>query len=128
MVKDTYQSEVVSLRERVEYLEAELSQHRAADDVEDAGRLMAAFGVTKRMAMAMLAFRTGKVFCRERLEVIMGYEHHQDERNVDSCIKRLRKRCPWIRITTLYGVGYTVTDEALTDLRRRIDEVLNGVQ
>ena len=45
------------------------------------------------------------------LDAVWGYTFYGSDRVVDDTIRRLRKKLPGIEISTLYGLGYCLTEE-----------------
>lgn len=116
--------ELTQLRDRVAYLEAELELLRDTRN-KKIERLVSGLGITVGQARTILAMMQG-VLTREQA---MGLDLHRvsdcDYRSLDSLIKHLRRRLPWIRISTIYGLGYEITDPAS---RQRIKATLEDHQ
>lgn len=114
--------ELTQLRDRVAYLEAELElmRHR---EITHAEALMVALGTTLRQARTIYAMTQG-VLTREQA---YGLDLHRvedcDPRALDTLIKHVRRRLPWLKITTIYGVGYTIDDQ---DSLKRVRACLRG--
>ena len=59
-----------------------------------------------------LAANRGHVLKRgDILDAVWGYTFYGSDRVVDDTIRRLRKKLPGIEISTLYGLGYCLTEE-----------------
>ena len=59
-----------------------------------------------------LAANRGHVLKRgDILDAVWGYTFYGSDRVVDDTIRRLRKKRPGIEISTLYGLGYCLTEE-----------------
>ena len=69
--------------------------------------------LTEFRCLDLLASNEGQVFSREQiLESVWGSNIHVCDRNVDSFICKLRKKCgPQAMIRSRYGLGYTFTRE-----------------
>lgn len=113
---DTVYADLARLRDRVAELEAEI-ERRDRHFRAEAAELMSTTGLTISMARMLLALSTGRPMSRDQLAVLCGHEDGCDPRLVDSQIKRLRRRLPWLRITSLYGAGYVINGAALTAAR-----------
>ncbi len=65
----------------------------------------------------LMASHPGQVFTREQLlDSIWGFDYDGEDRVVDTCMKRIRKKLPencCLRMRSVYGVGYKL--EADTD-------------
>ena len=118
---NAYLEEIAKLRDQVSWLEAEVARLSSVDE-DDVARVARHRKVTKGQAKALVAFATGKTFSRERLASIILKDEDGGIRNVDSAIKRLRRRVPWLKISTLYGIGYCVDEPMLSELRRFVRE------
>ncbi|AXE30985.1 DNA-binding response regulator [Chromobacterium phragmitis] len=63
--------------------------------------------------LAMLARMPGRVFTRdELLNQVWGYQHFPSTRTVDTHVLQLRQKLPDIRIETVRGVGYRLSEGA----------------
>lgn len=109
--------ELVQLRERVADLEAELADLKRTDQQQELNlrqNLQMPMGETR----LLLALARGGIMSREQLvHCVRGDE--DNIRNVDSQVKRIRQRLPWIRpyLTSHYGYGYELTGEGLKRVR-----------
>lgn len=122
-IATVYQSEIIKLRRRNDWLEAELA--RLIDyHAGHVGRIMIRLKITKTHATLLSALATGAVMTREMISETCRYCEDCSIRNVDSNVKRLRKkiRPQGIDIKTLYGVGYACEGETLIKLRAIIGD------
>lgn len=116
--------ELVHLRERVADLEAELAELKNTKR-EDELRLRAALGTGPGVTRTLLALTRGGIMSREQL-LHHGCANGEDNglRLVDSQIKRIRRRLPWIKIRSHYGYGYELAPESIKEIR----SILSGGQ
>ena len=119
MLQSAYAAEVVKLRERVEYLEAELHR-RDTEFQSDVTILMRNAGVSVGMARILVALSRGATLSRDSLAAICDYSDDLEVFSIDSQIKRLRRRLPWLTISNHYGAGWSVSGDSLKTLRRLI--------
>jgi DNA-binding response OmpR family regulator len=117
MIPQETLKELVQLRERVADLEAELAEIRHVDRLQELSlhqNLGLSIGLTKMLCV----FSRGGILSREQL---IHYARGDEDiiRNVDSCVKRLRQRLPWIRadLVSHYGYGYELRGEGLKRVR-----------
>lgn len=117
--------ELTQLRERVAYLEAELDLLRDSNG-KKVELLVRAFGIKVSTARLLVALAKGGILTRDQA---MGLELSRvsdcDYRSLDSLIKRARQQLPWLKITTVYGLGYCLDDAASM---KRIRSALEGRQ
>lgn len=115
--RDTLE-ELTALRQRVADLEAELAELKNTDRQEEL-RLREAFGLTVGVTKMLLGMSRGGIMSREQLAHIAYGENDVDgdPRRVDSTIKRIRQRLPWIRINSHYGYGYELDPESVVAVR-----------
>lgn len=109
--------ELIALRQRVADLEAEIEDLRGKR--HDAVKaLHANLGTSVGESMMLTALAQGGVLHREQL---LAFAHKgafvDDVRLVDSAVKRIRKRLPWIQIQSHYGFGYELEGESLVRVR-----------
>ena len=114
---DSVYAELARLRQRVAEIEAELDR-RDRNSRAEVAEVMRATGLTIGQARMMVALATGKVLSRDQLAAMCCHDDCGDPRNVDSQVKRLRKRLPWLRVSSLYGVGYALDGDALGEARQ----------
>lgn len=117
-------AELTKLRDRVAYLEAELDLARDAHN-KKIERLIAGLGISVNQARTIMAMDR-KVLTRQ---AAMGLDLHRvsdcEYRSLDSLIKHMRRRVPWLKVRTIYGLGYIIDDpESL----KRIHAALGGHQ
>lgn len=118
-------AELTQLRERVAYLEAELELLRDTKG-KQIERLVQAFGITVGTARLLLVLSKGGILTRDQaIGLELSRVSDCDYRSLDSLIKRARQKLPWLRITTVYGLGYSL-DDALS--MKRIRAVVEGRQ
>lgn len=109
--------ELARLRARVEALEAELAEregrfNRAVD------ALIRHFRITVYQARLLAALASGRVMSRAELERLCKRSEFGDDRNIDSLVKRLRRRnLPGIEVNSVYGAGYVMEGETLRLVR-----------
>lgn len=114
--------ELCQLRDRVQYLEAELALYRDENNA-DTERVMKAFGVTFQQARTLIALARGGILTRDMAVALnLNRVRDADPRSLDSCIKRLRIALPQIEIKSHYGLGYELSP-AFT---KRVRQVLRG--
>lgn len=110
--------ELTRLRDRVAYLEAELALARD-DDSRRIERVMSGYRITVGQARLLIALARGGVLT---LDQAVGLDLFRiddcDPRSLDSHIKRLRCRLPWLKIRSLYGLGYELEEESLVAVRK----------
>lgn len=113
--------ELVALRQRVEYLEAEVAMLRDVDG-EQVKAVRLAFDCTTQQACTLIAMARGGILTRQQA---LDMELHRTEDagllSLDSCIKRIRKRIPSIKIKSHYGIGYELEPES----RKAVRDILN---
>jgi DNA-binding response OmpR family regulator len=117
MIPQETLKELVQLRERVADLEAELADLKKTDKAQELA-LRQNLGVPVGETRLLLALARGGIMSREQLvHFVRGDE--DNIRNVDSQIKRIRKRLPWIRrdLVSHYGYGYELEGEGLKRVR-----------
>lgn len=118
--------ELTALRQRVEYLEAENALLRDLDSARIKA-VMDAYGITVVQARTLIALARGGVLTRD---IAVGLELNRvrdaDPRSLDSCVKRLRQALPWLKIKSLYGLGYELEPEALKAVRQVIQQAGAG--
>lgn len=118
--------ELTQLRDRVAYLEAALDLLRDTNN-KRIELLVKGLGVTVGQARTLYAMTKG-ILTREQA---VGLDLHRvsdcDYRSLDSLIKHLRHRpgLEWLKISTIYGLGYTIDDPASL---KRIRAVLEAHQ
>lgn len=112
--------ELVFLRERVADLEAELADLKNTRQ-QDEIRLLQALNVSPGTTKMLLALARGGIMSREQL-LHHGCANGEDNglRLVDSQIKRIRQRLPWIKIRSHYGYGYELEPESIKVIRNII--------
>lgn len=110
-------AEIVRLREEVADLKAEIAR-RDEEANSAVASVMIRTGLTKTLARILVALSTGGFYSRDRLLVLCGYDEDAYERNIDSQIKRFRKRVKGIRVKTLYGLGYCIHEADLPKARQ----------
>lgn len=112
--------ELVELRERVKDLEAELAELKNTKH-EDEIRLREALGLTAGTTKMLLALARGGIMSREQL-LYHGCANGEDNdiRLVDSQVKRIRQRVPWIKIRSHYGYGYELHPDSVKEVRALI--------
>lgn len=114
--------ELVALRNRVADLEAEIAMLTDADACQ-IERLTRTLHITVGQAHLLAAFaRTGFLSHAQLTEgsLVRGAADPSPELtmiNSNSRLKRLRKRLPWLKIESIYGLGYEVEGESLARLR-----------
>jgi DNA-binding response OmpR family regulator len=113
--------ELVELRERVADLEAELADLKNTK-AQDELKLKEATGLSPGTSKMLLALSRGGIMSRVQL-LCHGCANGEDNdvRLVDSQIKRLRKKAPWIRVITHYGYGYELAPESVKKVRELIN-------
>ncbi len=113
-MENPYLMENIKLRQRVDELEAELEHLKES---VDAGIewLCIRWNLTRGQAKIIKALSTGHIMSRERLLTLFHRNENTEIRNVDSQIKRIRKKMPDINIRTVYGLGYIIEG---ADLRK----------
>lgn len=103
-------AELTQLRDRVAYLEAELELLRDTRG-KQIERLVHAFDVTVGTARLLLALSKGGILTRDQaIGLELSRVSDCDYRSLDSLIKRARQKLPWLKITTVYGLGYSLDD------------------
>lgn len=116
--------ELTQLRQQVADLQAELALLRDVGN-RKIERLVSRLGVTVGQARTINAMMQG-VLTRDQA---LGLDLHRVDdsfpRALDSLIKHLRRRLPWLKIETIYGLGYEITD---AESRQRIREALEDRQ
>lgn len=112
-------AELIRLREEVEDLKAEIARRDEEANAAVAS-VMRRTGLTKTLARILVALSTGGYYSRDRLLLLCGYNEDAYERNIDSQIKRLRKRKMGIRVKTLYGLGYCIHEADLPKARQLV--------
>lgn len=76
------------------------------------GETCAGLTVKEYDLLLYLAANRGQVLNRgEILHAVWGYTFYGSDRVVDDTIRRLRKKLPGLDITTLYGLGYRLSEE-----------------
>lgn len=117
--------ELTQLRDRVAYLEAELELLRDTKG-KQIERLVQAFGITVGTARLLLVLSKGGILTRDQaIGLELSRVSDCDYRSLDSIIKRARRQLPWLRITTIYGLGYSLDDPLSM---KRIRSVVEGRQ
>lgn len=110
--------ELVRLRDRVAYLEAELALARD-EGGRDIERIMSAFRVTHTQARVLLHMTRNGVLTREQA---MGLDLHRvsdcDPTALNSQIKHLRRRLPQLEIITHYNLGYELSPASRAVVRK----------
>lgn len=115
--------EIIKLRERNEWLEAELARLTDAHAART-GRIMTRLKVSKTQANILSSLATGKIMTRECIADMCGASEEWQLRNVDSHVKKMRQkiRAKGLDVTALYGVGYVCEGDQLTRLRAMIGD------
>lgn len=115
--------ELTQLRERVAYLEAEVALLRDTRSTQ-LERVKTALGVSVGEARALVALGKGGLLTRDQaMGLHLSRVSDCDLRSLDSIVKRLRRRLPWLKITTHYGLGYEIEDrESLKRVRAALEE------
>jgi DNA-binding response OmpR family regulator len=110
--------ELVQLRQEVAELKAELSELKNTDR-QDELQLRSALGLTVGVTKMLLGMVRGGIMSREQLAHIAYGENDVDgdPRRVDSTIKRIRQRLPWVVIHTHYGYGYELDADSVARVR-----------
>lgn len=126
-MNQTVHGELARLREENERLRAIIAFHaeteRHRQDIDRLASIMRRGSLTANLARALISLASGKVHDRDMLlrfttKPDFGEYGRNGDRNADTLVKKLRRKLPWLRIRTLYGVGYQVeAGEALTALR-----------
>lgn len=114
---NAYLDEIARLRARISELEAELAERdeRFNSDVD---ALVRHFGVTVYQARLLAALASGRVMSRTELERLCKRSEFGDDRNIDSLVKRLRRRSlPGIAVKSVYGAGYVMEGDSLRLVR-----------
>jgi len=109
--------ELVQLRERVADLEAELAELKNVKVEHELG-VRKAFDLSPGTSKMLLALARGGIMSREQLMhhgCAAGADH--DLRLVDSQVKRIRQRLPWVQIKSHYGYGYELAPESVARVR-----------
>ena len=115
--------ELIKLRERVEWLEAELARLTDAHAARS-GRIMLRLKVSRTQANILSSLATGKIMTRECIADMCSASEDWQLRNVDSHVKKMRQkiRSKGLDVTALYGVGYVCEGEHLARLRSMIGD------
>jgi len=109
--------ELVQLRERVADLEAELAELKNLDRANELN-VHRNLGLPVGIAKMTIALARGGIMSREQL-IHYGCDNSEGSlRLVDSMVKRIRQRLPWIRITAHYGYGYELEADSITRVRQ----------
>ena len=118
MLNETIATENARLRERVEYLEEEL-RRRDEDTDRDVADIMERTGLTKANTKLLRALIVERAISRDRIAALCQRGEVAEYRSTDSHVKRLRQklRPHGITITSLYGVGYSITGDSLLRAR-----------
>lgn len=114
--------ELTQLRERVAYLEAEIAMLRDVDSSK-IERLTRTLSITVGQAHILAAFSRSGFLSHNQITAIQPGEDRDSSPeltmlNSASRLKRLRKRLPWLKIDSIYGLGYEVDGESLKTLRQ----------
>jgi len=106
--------ELVALRNRVSDLEAELANLKGQQQ-DQLLNVHQNLGATVGQSRMLIAMAKGGIMSREQL-MHFGIQNAEwgDIRLVDSMIKRIRQRLPWITIEAHYGIGSELTGDSLT--------------
>lgn len=116
--------ELVKLRDRVAYLEAEIELLRD-EDATHIAVLVSRLGVTVRQAR-ILAVMVRGILTRDQAIALALHRVEDAARNsLDTQIKHLRKRLPWLKVKTIYGLGYVIEDPAS---KKRIQTAMQEAQ
>ena len=113
--------ELVELRERVQDLEQELADLKNTK-VQDELRLREALNISPGTTKMLLALARGGIMSREQL-LCHGCANGEDNgvRLVDSQVKRIRRRLPWVKIISHYGYGYELHPESVKTVRAIVE-------
>lgn len=109
--------ELVFLRNRVSDLEAEIANLKGQHQ-DELLNVHQHLGTTIGQSRMLIAMAKGGIMSREQL-MHFGIQNAEwgDVRLVDTMIKRIRQRLPWIAIETHYGIGYELTGDGLARVR-----------
>ena len=124
MMNQTVATELAFLRDRVEYLEMEIAR-RDTDAESGVAEIMRVSGLSMGLARMLKALSNGQVMTRDRLSVLCCHEDSAAVRNVDSQIRRLRRRLPMLKIKNLYGFGYCLESSSIAKARQIMKEEIN---
>lgn len=117
-------AELAQLREENAALKAEIARRDEEANTAVAD-VMRRTGLTKTLARILVALSTGGYYSRDRLLVLCGYDEDAYERNIDSQIKRFRRRKTGVRIKTLYGLGYCIHEADLAKARQMVEGIMH---
>ena len=116
--------EIAALKDRIEDLEAEIAEMKAAL-ARDAENIFRAFDVTVYQARTLAMLATGRIMTRDSLARVCLKGDGENVRNVDWQIKRIRMRNTGLTIKTVYNAGYCLEGESLKMVRAAINEGVN---
>lgn len=122
----TTAEEVVWLRNHVETLEWELRMLKDLRATEVAA-LQQNMGITVSMARILAALQHGAVLNRSQLAFHCCHSLDADDRLVDSQVKRVRRRLPYLDIVTYYGAGYGLSEGSASRVRAIIRGDLSAI-
>jgi len=113
----TIATELSAARNRIAELEEEVRELREAM-TPAAHPLREALGlpISEELILAHLA--RGGSYSRQQLLTVLDSEDSYWERNIDSLIKRIRKRIAPLKISAAYGIGYALEGENLRAIRQ----------
>jgi hypothetical protein len=133
MQPNAYQAEIAMLRRDLDEARAMIEFLSKPPEVNFDTTLRNMYGLTAGQTRMMAVLAKGGP--RSRLELDNAYNNDCEryERNADSQIKRIRAqiklqmgRHPHIKIGTIYGVGYELTDESLALVRHYTAKMRQG--
>jgi hypothetical protein len=108
--------ELIKLRERVADLEAEIAMLRDHDTAQ-VKAIRSAFNCTTQQARTIIAMSRGILTRQQALDMDIPRTEDASLLSLDSCIKRIRKRFPSLKIRSHYGIGYELDPESRNAVR-----------
>lgn len=73
-------------------------------------------------AKVLLLLMSGHTMSRAQILDGIGSDESECERNVDSHVKRIRKKLPWLTIETLYGLGYAMPPQSVAAVKAFLEQ------